>query len=165
MVTQMEIARRIGLDVSSVNKILNRRKGPVFRKETIKKVFKIARDLGFDFGRLKYVHRRRFQRTPVEIGADFCIYHKDGSLYDQGSATIRDISLGGACVSDVTLSRGSFPLEPFSVTLRPKNKPVDDVELPGRIVRLHLDEKGRFGISFTKLEPIAEKKLRRVAAG
>ena len=29
-VTQLEIARRVGLDVSSVNKILNRRPGPVF---------------------------------------------------------------------------------------------------------------------------------------
>ena len=35
MVTQVEIAHRVGLDVSSVNKILNRRSGPVFRKETI----------------------------------------------------------------------------------------------------------------------------------
>ncbi len=36
MVTQVEIARRVGLDVSSVNKILNRRTGPVFRKATIR---------------------------------------------------------------------------------------------------------------------------------
>ena len=57
-VTQLEIARRVGLDVSSVNKILNRRPGPVFKKETIKQVFKVARELGYDFTRLKYHHKR-----------------------------------------------------------------------------------------------------------
>ena len=41
MVTQSEIARQLGLDVSSVNKILNRRNGPVFRNETVKRVFDV----------------------------------------------------------------------------------------------------------------------------
>lgn len=48
MVTQVAIARKIGLDVSSVNKILNRAVGPVFRKETIKLVFKTAKDMGYN---------------------------------------------------------------------------------------------------------------------
>ena len=86
MITQVEIAHRVGLDVSSVNKILNRRSGPVFRKETIKKVFKIAKDMGYDFGRLKYAHRRRFVRKDISLGAEIYVYHKDGSLYDQGVA-------------------------------------------------------------------------------
>jgi DNA-binding LacI/PurR family transcriptional regulator len=51
MVTQVEIARRIGLDVSSVNKILNKTPGPVFSKETIAKVFSVARRMGYDFKR------------------------------------------------------------------------------------------------------------------
>jgi DNA-binding LacI/PurR family transcriptional regulator len=48
-VTQKDISKRLGLDVSSVNKILNRRKGPVFRKETIKAVFEVAGQMGYDF--------------------------------------------------------------------------------------------------------------------
>src|SRR3982751_185453 len=83
MVPQVEIAHRVGLDVSSVNKILNRRSGPVFRKETIRKVFKIAKDMGYDFGRLKYAHRRRFARKELSLGVELYVYHKDGSLYDQ----------------------------------------------------------------------------------
>jgi len=51
MVTQTEIAKAVGLDVSSVNKILNRCRGPVFRKETIRSVFKTAREMGYDFDR------------------------------------------------------------------------------------------------------------------
>ncbi len=51
MVTQQDIAKTVGLDVSSVNKILNRVPGPVFRKETVKAVFQIAKELGYNFKR------------------------------------------------------------------------------------------------------------------
>jgi transcriptional regulator with XRE-family HTH domain len=165
MVTQVEIARRCGLDVSSVNKILNRRPGPVFRKETIRKVFRIARDLGYDFGRLKYQHRRRHPRRPVSLGAEVSIYQKDGTLYDQGVATIRDISLCGARISDLALPLGTFPIEMFSVGLRPMQRPGDDFELQGRIVRIHMNGATSFGIQFASLEPATEKKLRRIANG
>jgi DNA-binding LacI/PurR family transcriptional regulator len=43
----MEIARLVGLDVSSVNKILNKTHGSIFRKETIKMVFSKAKELGY----------------------------------------------------------------------------------------------------------------------
>lgn len=165
MITQVEIARRVGLDVSSVNKILNKRQGPVFRKETIRKVFKVAKDLGYDFGRLKYAHRRRFPRKEVSLGVELYIYHKDGSLYDQGVATIRDLSVGGAKISDVALPTGALPVSPFSVGIRPMQKPVDDIEILGQIVRLNANGATTFGIQFGKLESAIEKKLRRISNG
>lgn len=164
MITQVEIARRVGLDVSSVNKILNRRAGPVFRKDTIRKVFKAARDLGYDFGRLKYQHRRKHPRTEVAIGTELSIYGKDGRLYDQGMATIRDISLGGARVTDIALPLGTLPVEPFTVGLRPMQKPVDDLDLQGQIVRIHANGTVSFGIEFRALEAGVERKLRRLAS-
>jgi transcriptional regulator with XRE-family HTH domain len=165
MITQVEIARRVGLDVSSVNKILNKRQGPVFRKETIRKVFKIARDMGYDFGRLKYAHRRRFPRKELSLGVELYVYHKDGSLYDQGVATVRDISLGGAKICDVALPTGSLPVTPFSVGIRPMQKPADDIELQGTIVRLNANGSTSFGVQFGKLDVAAEKKLRRISNG
>jgi len=165
MITQVEIARRVGLDVSSVNKILNKRAGPVFRKETIRKVFKVPKDLGYDFGRLKYDHRRRFPRKELSIGVELYVYKKDGSIYDQGVATVRDISLGGARISDVALSTGSLPVAPFSVGLRPMQKPLDDVQLQGQIVRLNINGSTTFGVQFGKLDVTVEKKLRRIANG
>jgi len=165
MITQVEIARRVGLDVSSVNKILNKRQGPVFRKETIRKVFKIARDMGYDFGRLKYAHRRRFPRKELSVGVEIYVYHKDGSLYDQGVATMRDVSLGGARISDVALPTGSLPVTPFTVGIRPMQKPADDLELQGQIVRLNANGSTSFGVQFGKLDVVAEKKLRRISNG
>jgi len=46
--TQTDIAKRIGVHVSSVNKILNRVRGPVFHKDTIDKVFLAAEVMGYD---------------------------------------------------------------------------------------------------------------------
>lgn len=164
MVTQGEIARRLGLDVSSVNKILNKRPGPVFKKDTIKKVFKTARDLGYDFGRLKYTHRRQFERREVAIGAEVVILSKDGAVYDQGVATIRDISLGGARVTELDTSQGTLPTVPFTLTLKPMQEPLEGMELSGRIVRLHMNGATTFGVEFSKLDAVAAKKLKRVAA-
>jgi len=63
MTTQLQIARRVGLDVSSVNKILNRVEGPIFRKETIKEVLSVARELGYNFDRKnRHYWQRRAER-------------------------------------------------------------------------------------------------------
>lgn len=50
-VRQCDIAERVGLDVSSVNKILNFVEGPVFKKETRAQVLRVAKELGYDFNR------------------------------------------------------------------------------------------------------------------
>lgn len=154
MVTQVEIARKVGLDVSSVNKILNRRAGPVFRKETIRKVFKVARDLGYDFGRIKYHHRRRHNRKEVALGAEIRIVKSDGTIHDTGSATVRDLSLSGAKVTDVRLPAGTIPAGPFTVTIK-----ANDLELPGRVVRF---DGGAYGIQFTRLEGAGLRRLAKV---
>src|SRR5438477_12821698 len=86
MVTQVEIARRCKLDVSTVNKILNRRKGAVFKKETVTKVFKVARQLGYDLGQLKHAHQRVQARKKVGLPLEISIYRTDGSVQDRGKA-------------------------------------------------------------------------------
>jgi transcriptional regulator with XRE-family HTH domain len=163
MVTQVEIARRLGLDVSSVNKILNRRQGPVFKRDTIKRVFKFAREMGYDFNKLKYTHRRRHPRREVAIATEVYLYAKDGTLYDQGIATLRDLSLCGARISDVALPLNTLPTEPFSITLKPMVRPLEDVEIPGKIVRLHMNGAASFGIDFGKLDPAVMRRLKKLA--
>jgi len=51
MVTQVDIAKRVGLDVSSCNKILNQVVGPVFKKETIALVLRTAKEMGYNLRR------------------------------------------------------------------------------------------------------------------
>ena len=57
-ITQVEIARRLGLDVSSVNKILHGVPGLKWKDETVTAVFDAARDLGYDLDKIKFRHNR-----------------------------------------------------------------------------------------------------------
>jgi len=164
MATQVEIARKLGLDVSSVNKILNRCKGPVFRRETVERVFRAARDLGYDFGRLKFRHRRRHPRRPFPVDAEIAVFGSEGKVYDRGRARIEDISAGGARVSRVSLPQGCLPLEDFRVSLRPLKRSLKSLELPGRIVRLTVGEGVGFGVSFEGLSDADRRRLEKVAS-
>src|SRR5262245_38604901 len=115
--TQMEIARQVGLDISSVNKILNRRAGAVFKPATVEQVFRVAKRLGFRCDHLKRTHRRSHERREVQISATLAIYGADGSLFDQGTCSISDIAICGASLVDVQLPKSKLPVEPFTVRL------------------------------------------------
>lgn len=149
MVTQVEIAQHVGLDVSSVNKILHRKPGPVFRKQTIQHVFRAARKLGYDFARVKHHHRRRDARRNISAATEIRIHRADGSLHAQGHGTINDCSPRGARVIDIQLSGAGLPIEPFTVFLRPVVKLGSEAAYNGRIVRLFYSDTLGFGIEFS----------------
>ena len=166
-VTQLEIAKRVNLDVSSVNKILNRRPGPVFKKETIKQVFKVARELGYDFGRLKYHHKRGSTRKSVPIPLELSIYNADGTLFDKGAAIIKDVSLSGALLTAVVLPQQSIPLRPHTIGIRMLDGALKGVEILARPVRLAHSGQGmgmNLAIEFlrTESEEVKLRKLRKI---
>jgi hypothetical protein len=157
--TQAEIARQVGLDVSSVNKILNRRSGPVFKQATVEKVFRVARRLGFRFDHLKRTHTRSHERREVQLSATLALYGADGSLFDQGTCSVSDIAVCGASLVDVELPKGKLPVAPFTVMLAMTGKK-KEVEIRGRVVRLRHDGKSlRLGIAFQNVGPDLEAKV------
>ncbi len=159
--TQVEIARRVGLDVSTVNKILNRRQGPVFKKTTIQKVFKVAKKLGYSLERLKHSHGRAHERRPAGFPADMTICNAaDGKTVDHGTCEIGDIALCGASLEDVKLQKGVLPIRPFVVRLRMKGKRGGEVEVMGHVVRLrHSAESLRLGLAFQGVGPELEGRI------
>jgi transcriptional regulator with XRE-family HTH domain len=164
MVTQSEIARRAGLDVSSVNKILNQRPGPVFRKETIRKVFKVARQLGYDLGRLKHRHRRLHPRKSADLPLELSIYLGDGTLFDRGQAVMRDVSLSGALLSGILLTQQKgLPLQPHTIGIRLLEGPLKDLEIRSKPVRF-LQRAGaiHLAVEFEGVEAAALKQLRKI---
>ena len=157
--TQVEIARQVGLDISSVNKILNRRSGAVFKPATVEKVFRVAQRLGFPFHRLKRAHTRSHERRAVQLSAKLAIYRADGSLFDQGTCSVSDIAMCGASLVDVELPKGKLPVDPFTVLLAMSGKK-KDVEIRGRVVRLRHDGNSlRLGIAFQNVGPDLEAKV------
>jgi len=164
-VTQLDIARRVNLDVSSVNKILNRRPGPVFKKDTIRQVFKVARELGYDFGRLKYHHKRGSTRKSIPIPLELSIYNSDGTLFDKGAAIIKDVSLSGALLTAVVLPQQSIPLRPHTLGIRMLDGALKGVEIMARPIRLAHAPQGQgmnLAIEFLRTEEIKLRKLRKI---
>ncbi len=157
--TQVEIARQVGLDVSSVNKILNRRSGPVFKQATVEKVFRVAKRLGFRFDRLKRTHSRSHERREVHVSAKLSLYGADGSLFDRGTCLVSDIAVCGASLVDVELPKGRLPVDPFTVLLEMTGKK-KTLEIRGRVVRLRHDGKSlRLGIAFQTVGPDLEARI------
>ena len=161
--TQIRIAEEVGLDVSSVNKILNRRKGPTFRKETIRRVFKAARRLGYDFTRLKYTHRRDTAREELALPVEFSIYDTKGAPYDRGTAMIKDVSRSGVRLADVVVPKQSFPLAPHIVGIRIQRHGLEKAEILGKVVRLDAKEGGlQLGVRFLDKQEEALRHLGKI---
>jgi transcriptional regulator with XRE-family HTH domain len=164
MVTQSRIARRVRLDVSTVNKILNKRPHLAFRKETIRKVFRAAKDLGYDLGKLKFQHRRVHPRKSAEVPLELSIYLADGTLFDRGQAIMGDVSLSGALLSGVILTeKKGIPLQPHTLGIRLLDGPLKDLEIRGRPVRF-LQRSGtiHLAVEFERVEHVALKNLRKI---
>src|SRR5579862_1717601 len=86
MATQGDIARHLGLDVSSVNKILHHKPGAKFRKATVDQVFRAARKLGFRVEALKHAHRRADPRLKVRIFCGITLYRESRELFEHLTA-------------------------------------------------------------------------------
>jgi hypothetical protein len=162
--TQVEVAKKVGLDVSSVNKILNRRAGAVFKSSTVATVFKAAKQLGYSLERLKRAHGRAHERHDAGFPADLSLYDAaSGTSIDQGTCIVSDIAACGASLVDVHLPKGALPLKPFTVRLRMKGKS-NNVQVSGRVVRLtHIDKGLRLGIAFQNVDPALEAKIASLA--
>jgi hypothetical protein len=158
--TQVEIARQVGLDVSSVNKILNRRAGAIFKQTTVDKVFRVAKRLGYRFDRLKRAHGRAHERREVHLQGKLALYEADGSRFDEGTCAVSDIALCGASLVDVELPKGQLPVDPFTILLEVTGKKKESVEIRGRVVRLRHDGKTlRLGIAFHDVGPELQTKI------
>jgi hypothetical protein len=105
------------------------------RTQKIQEVHRVARELGYDLDRLKHSHLRRDERRNPMIPVEFSVYRPDGALYDRGTAVVRNLSVSGALLIALVLSRQAIPLTPHTIGLRPLGTPAPMPELLGRAVR------------------------------
>lgn len=148
-VTQTDIARRVGIAVSSVSKILNRQTSANFSKEKIRDVLRTARELGYDLGRIKYAHERHQVRKDVMVAVEISVYGAQGGLHDCGTAVARNVSLSGAMLIAISLPRRTLPLGPCTIGLRQLAAALPTPEVLGRIVRFqHASDSVGFAVEF-----------------
>ncbi|MFC1582068.1 hypothetical protein ACFL4W_00885 [Planctomycetota bacterium] len=152
-VSQAQIAAELNLDRTTVNKILNGKHNKIIKKETVEAVLAKAREMGYDFSRLRRYYSRGSERIPVDMKARITIRLLTGEAYDMGSARILNLSLSGTLLSDFNLSRGSLPLKPFEIVINCEEEDLDGIQLLSEPVRIDINGSLDIGVRF---KPVSE---------
>lgn len=158
-VNHKEIAERLGLARSTVTKILNQLPQNRASADTIKRVFQTAREMGYDFSRLRNIHRRRADRRAVDLPVRMRILLDNGSLYDTGRARVCNLSPYGALLADIVTHKRSLPLAPFTLGLTFLAEPLVDVSLEAQVIRLLCKRHLEIGVNFLRIKASAEKRI------
>jgi len=119
----------------------------------------LARPWQFPAGHADSILCRRHSRSFVQVPVEITLACPDGSLYDRGTAVIRDLSYSGLRLGDVFLPRGTFLAPYFGVELRPALESPGGHGIAGRILRTHSSGFPGFGIEFLFPESNAEERL------
>ena len=142
------IARKVGLERSTVTKILNG--DPKFEnhvpEETRVRVIKTAEKMGYFLYRTHRTNRRLYERNvtnkPTEIELK-----KKGKVVNSGKARVRNISKSGALIDRIRLRKEYLPQLPFICAftfggLRP---------ITGKVVRIQVDSPMALVLKLEKL--------------
>lgn len=115
MATQFDIAKKLGVDRTTVSKILTCYPGSHFPAELRAKVFATAKAMGYNPGRV--LRRRRAERVDVDWPVNIEIELDNGHKATvPGRAVIRNVSKTGALVGEVTLDEGrGLPTTTFNI--------------------------------------------------
>ena len=103
------------------------------------------------FDRLDQPEVRRLARKPVSARICLSVFREDGSIYDQGSAELFDLSTAGARIGKLELSRGDIlPPNVFVALAMPGRR--TSIPMQGKIVWLKPEPDRSYGIRFLPLE-------------
>lgn len=163
-VSQQNIAEKLRLHRTTVTKILNNTPGSRVSQKTIEIVFATARKMGYDFSRLRNIHRRRFIRKPVKLEAEMTVYYLDGKVHDKGSTTVKNLSPEGALVTNMRLPKMTFPVQPFYIILKFVEGDLQGIEVKGQIVRFKTDGNIDIGVEFQEMSENDRQKLEQYVA-
>lgn len=95
-------------------------------------------------------HYRETRRTPVEIKAEFKIVLPDMTVFDSGTAQIRNISPSGALLIDVKLPKKCYPAGSFKLEIVMKGGKYEGIGLEATPVRFEPDLNG-LGVKFLEI--------------
>lgn len=95
-------------------------------------------------------HYRETRRNQVEIDAEIRLLMDDGTLYDQGSAKVCDLSPSGALLGDIHLPKDAFPASPFRVEIILRGGSYDGIGIHAKPVRFVQEQRG-MGVKFEEI--------------
>jgi hypothetical protein len=142
MVKKIELAEKLGLHVATISRILNEVPNYRASKETVRKVFETAREMGYDFERQKRFYKRRHKRVSADARVKLHARTSDGSIISH-SARMVNIGEGGVLLVDFRPRIVTLPMREEDLTLEVVSGGLKGVRATCEVVRV-----GRHGESF-----------------
>jgi len=122
---------------------------PAVKSVPNKRVFNAASNSAEFFDHLR-AHFRETRRTRVDIACELQLVLGDGSLFDSGTATVRDFSPSGALLGNMKLPKACYPAVPFKVLVTLKGGDYAGICFEATPVRLATDMPG-LGVRFDEI--------------
>ncbi len=143
-VSQKDIAEYLGIDRSTVTKVLNRDPRYSASEKTRDLIFRTAERLGYDFTAIRRPFKREYGRVDVSAGARIELLNEDSSLFDEGEAIITNLSIGGALLTEIRTGMMMMPLKPFSIKISIVDVP-ELADLQGECELVRISDRGDSG--------------------
>lgn len=160
-VTQEDIALATNIDQGSVSRILNKDTRDSFAEETVRKVFKVSRELGYLHPALVTSNRRESPRKKAQLHGDVTIVIGTNTLWDQGEVDIDEISASGMLLRNFRTKKGTFPADRFYCDVEIAGPKLKGFRARCKVVRFsdHEDEFA-LAVKFDRLDDASKEKLR-----
>lgn len=112
-ITQEDIAAACRIDQGSVSRILNKDTRDSFAEETVQRVFKIAREMGYLHPALVTSNRRESIRRKVAFDARCQIVIGTNTVYDEGGVDVDELSMSGMLLKNFRTKKQTLPMDRF----------------------------------------------------
>jgi len=108
----------------------------------------------------KYDHKRRWPRVSVDIPTDLEVYRvHTPEVSEQGKASVENISLGGAYLSNIHLESGNIPIDTFRFLLNIDQPPLNNWQAECKVIRLQGNGSLTAGVQFISLSEQNKNKI------
>ncbi len=160
-VTQEDIARLCKIDQGSVSRILNEDTRDSFAEDTVRKVFKAAREIGYLHPSLLTSNRRESSRRKAGVKGRVAVVIGTNTVYDEGTVDIDEISLSGMLLRNFHTRKRALPTDRFKFDVE-----IDDGRLKGlkcrcKVVRFSENEdEFALAVRFDSLDENAKERLK-----
>jgi len=160
-VTQEDIAKACKIDQGSVSRILNEDTRDSFAEDTIQKVFKVARELGYLHPSLITSNRRESSRRKAEVVGRVQILIGTNTVYDEGEIDIDEISMSGMLLRNFRTRKKTLPMDRFKFNVEVSEGKLRGFKCRCKLVRFS-DNEDEFALAvkFDSLDEDAKEKLK-----
>lgn len=160
-ITQEDVAKSCKIDQGSVSRILNEDTRDSFAEDTVRKVFRAARELGYLHPSLVSTDRRASARKKAGIPARMAIIIGTSTIYDDGQVDVDEVSMSGMLLRNFRTRKRTLPMDRFRFDVEVQEGKLKSAKLRCRMVRFsEREDEFAVAVRFEHLDEDAKEKLR-----